>query len=82
MIVSQLPVTAWHSVIGEGSIADAIVDRLVHYGHQITLSGPSWRTRITPPPIDTLVDGGQPGLTGPIRTAGCPRCRARVARPG
>ena len=38
MIVSQLPVTAWHSVIGEGSIADAIVDRLMHYGHQITLS--------------------------------------------
>ncbi len=52
MIVSQLPVSAWHTVLGENTIADAILDRVVHYGHNITLTGESRRKLLKPPPID------------------------------
>ncbi len=43
IIASQLPVNIWHDVIGEGTIADAILDRLVHSAHRIELSGESLR---------------------------------------
>lgn len=43
IIASQLPVSAWYEVIGEGTIADAILDRLVHAAHRLTLSGESLR---------------------------------------
>ncbi|MGF7029057.1 IS21-like element helper ATPase IstB [Sphingobacterium sp. HSC-15S19] len=39
IIASQLPVSAWYEVIGEGTIADAILDRLVHGAHRLSLSG-------------------------------------------
>jgi DNA replication protein DnaC len=43
LVTSQLPVKAWHEVIGEATIADAICDRLVHCAHHIDLKGPSMR---------------------------------------
>jgi DNA replication protein DnaC len=43
IIASQLPVSTWYEVIGEGIIADAILDRLVHGAHRISLSGESLR---------------------------------------
>lgn len=43
IIASQLPVNAWYEVIGKGTIADAILDRLVHSAHRINLSGESLR---------------------------------------
>lgn len=43
IIASQLPVNAWYEVIGEGTIADAILDRLVHGAHRLSLSGESMR---------------------------------------
>lgn len=45
LIASQLPVKAWHPVIGENSIADAVLDRLVHTAHRIELTGESMRKR-------------------------------------
>lgn len=45
IIVSQLPTTKWHRVIGENAIADAILDRLVHSAHRIELKGESMRKR-------------------------------------
>ena len=56
MIVSQLPVSAWHALLGEGTIADAILDRIVHYGHEITLTGASRRKQHRPDPIDQPPD--------------------------
>lgn len=41
IITSQLPVSAWHGVIGDPTYADAILDRLVHNAHRIELSGDS-----------------------------------------
>ena len=43
IISSQLPVSLWHDVIGEGSIADAILDRLVNGAHRMDLMGDSLR---------------------------------------
>ena len=43
IIASQLPVSTWYEVIGEGTIADVILDRLVHGAHRISLSGESLR---------------------------------------
>jgi len=43
IITSQLPVTAWHDVIGEPTFADAILDRLVHNAYRLELEGRSFR---------------------------------------
>lgn len=45
VVTSQLPVDAWHALIGDPTIADAMLDRLVHNAHRITLSGHSLRRR-------------------------------------
>jgi DNA replication protein DnaC len=43
IIASQLPVSSWFDVIGEETIADAILDRLVHTSHRLELKGESLR---------------------------------------
>jgi DNA replication protein DnaC len=43
IISSQLPVSSWFDVIGEETIADAILDRLVHTSHRLELKGESLR---------------------------------------
>lgn len=45
IIASQLPVEAWHQAIGEQTIADAILDRLVHSAHRIDIKGESMRKK-------------------------------------
>jgi len=45
IITSQLPVKSWYEVIGEPTIADAILDRLVHSSHRIELDGGSLREK-------------------------------------
>lgn len=45
IVTSQLPVTGWYSVIGEKTIADAILDRLIHQSHRIELKGESMRKK-------------------------------------
>ncbi len=43
IVTSQLPVEHWHEIIGSPTIADAILDRLVHNAHRLTLKGESMR---------------------------------------
>ncbi len=43
IITAQLPVSGWHDMIGEPTIADAILDRIVHNAHRIDLKGDSMR---------------------------------------
>jgi DNA replication protein DnaC len=43
LITSQVPVNRWHEVIGDPTLADAILDRIVHRAHRIDLNGPSLR---------------------------------------
>jgi DNA replication protein DnaC len=45
MITAQLPVSGWHKMIGEPTIADAILDRIVHNAHRIELQGESMRKK-------------------------------------
>lgn len=43
LVTSQLPVEHWHELIGDPTFGDAILDRLVHQAHRITLKGRSMR---------------------------------------
>ncbi len=45
LITSQIPVKAWHEIIGEPTLADAILDRIVHRAHSIELAGESMRKK-------------------------------------
>jgi len=48
LVAAQLPVELWHDYIGEPTLADAILDRLVHSSYRITLKGESMRRRRSP----------------------------------
>lgn len=52
IVASQLPVENWHDSIGDPTIADAILDRLVHNAHQINLKGTSMRKKRSRLPPD------------------------------
>lgn len=45
VITSQLPVNAWHEYLAEPTLADAILDRVVHASHRIVLRGESLRKK-------------------------------------
>jgi DNA replication protein DnaC len=45
MVTSQLPIDQWHVQIGDPTLADAILDRLVHSAHKIKLKGESMRKK-------------------------------------
>ena len=45
IVTSQLPVEKWHAVVGDPTLADAILDRLVHRAYQLNLKGESMRKR-------------------------------------
>jgi len=51
LVVSQLPVEAWHPALagGDPTLADAILDRLVQHAHRLPLTGASMRRRQPPP---------------------------------
>jgi DNA replication protein DnaC len=50
IITSQVPVDRWHEMIGSPTIADAILDRLIHNAYRIELTGESLRKRRAPVP--------------------------------
>src|SRR6266851_318997 len=56
LVISQLPVEAWHPALtaGDPTLADAILDRLVHDAHRLALKGSSMRRR-QPPPEESSV---------------------------
>jgi DNA replication protein DnaC len=67
LITSQLPVASWHEVVGEPTLADAILDRIVHNAFRLELDGPSMRklkageaTEPTSSPATTTVVDSKP----------------------
>jgi DNA replication protein DnaC len=55
LITSQLPLHRWHDVVGDMTLGDAILDRVVHRAHRLELKGASLRKRRDAP--DALTDG-------------------------
>lgn len=47
LVTSQMPVDKWRVLIGDPTLADAILDRLVHDAYRIELKGESMRRRVT-----------------------------------
>ena len=45
VVISQLPVNQWYQSIGDNTLADAILDRLIHNAHRIELKGESMRKK-------------------------------------
>ena len=45
IITSQVPVSQWHEVIGEKTVADAIMDRIIHGAHRLEIKGESLRKK-------------------------------------
>jgi DNA replication protein DnaC len=43
IVTSQLPIKIWHEALGNNTLADAILDRLIHSAYRLTLSGESMR---------------------------------------
>jgi DNA replication protein DnaC len=52
IVTSQVPVSKWYEIIGEKTIADAILDRIIHQSHRLELKGDSMRKRTR-----AIVDG-------------------------
>jgi DNA replication protein DnaC len=48
LITSQVPVNRWHEIVGDPTLGDAILDRIVHRAHRIDLKGPSLRRHLVP----------------------------------
>ena len=57
LVTSQVPVNRWHELIGDPTIGDAILDRVVHRAHRIELKGPSLRKHQA---LSTPPDGESP----------------------
>ena len=45
IITSQMPVEQWYEIISDKTVADAIMDRLVHSSHRVEIEGESYRKR-------------------------------------
>jgi DNA replication protein DnaC len=58
IVTSQLPVAMWHDALGEPTVADGILDRLLEHVHRIELHGESLRRPVQPtdPPPDITAD--------------------------
>ncbi|MCP4044339.1 MAG: ATP-binding protein [Gammaproteobacteria bacterium] len=50
IVTSQLPIDQWHQIIGDPTLADAILDRIVHNAYKIDLKGDSMRKKRKRPP--------------------------------
>ena len=47
LITSQVPVSSWHDIVADPTLADAILDRVLHTAHRIELRGESLRRKAT-----------------------------------
>jgi DNA replication protein DnaC len=56
LVISQLPTDQWYAAIGDNTLADAILDRLMHNAHRWPLKGESMRKRLA-----DLTEGEHPG---------------------
>lgn len=69
IVTSQLPVGHWHEALGEPTVADAILDRLVHGAYRLELRGASMRRDQEPVDGSDRPDEASPAATTPGSTA-------------
>jgi IstB-like ATP binding protein len=50
LLTSQVPIDRWHDIVGNPTLADAILDRVIHNAYRIELAGESMRKRRMPEP--------------------------------
>ena len=62
VIASQLPVRLWHDALTEATLADALLDRVVHNAHRIALHGESLRRPRDSPTTDAAAAPDRPGV--------------------
>ena len=60
ILTSQLPIASWHAQIGDPTIADSILDRLVHQAYRIEMNGDSMRKKNKPKALEPPASGGRP----------------------
>jgi DNA replication protein DnaC len=77
VITSQLPVAHWHDALGDPTLADAILDRLVHHAHALHLAGDSLRKLAPSPTASTELDAG-PLAPANLQPASEPRLGERA----
>jgi hypothetical protein len=63
VITSQIPVDRWHDMIGIPTLADAILDRVIHNAYRIDLTGESLRKQRSSPEIEALLTNPDPPET-------------------
>jgi DNA replication protein DnaC len=61
LVTSQLPVQSWHESLSDPTLADAILDRLVHNAHRLALSGESMRRMKADPLVCNVTETGGKG---------------------
>jgi DNA replication protein DnaC len=54
IIVSQMPIDSWHEIIGDPTIADAILDRIIHNSYKINMKGGSMRKKQNSSKVSTF----------------------------
>lgn len=59
ILTSQMPVAHWHQQIGDPTIADSILDRLLHNSYRLELDGESVRKTLGRKPDETEPEDGQ-----------------------
>src|SRR5262249_1837315 len=75
LVASQLPIDAWHGAMADPTLAEAILDRLLHQGHRITVKGPSMRARdpdgaVSPAPSSAAAGSRRGGISRGPGSAG------------
>jgi DNA replication protein DnaC len=65
LITSQLPVEQWHGYLGDPTLADAILDRLIHNAYRFALKGESMRKMKAKKPVDKTTDADNKSLNNP-----------------
>jgi len=79
LITSQIPVNQWYDIIGNSTLADAILDRIVHNAYRIELSGDSLRERIDDP-IGSREDRQRPNASAASQPPSSPATPRHDAR--
>ena len=79
LITSQVPIGRWHEIIGDPTLGDAILDRVIHRSHRIELKGESLRKRQALAAVESLTNARRNETCSTV-SGSCPTPRHAVCR--